>query len=359
MVYYIAWGGPGQPPIAGSLNGSYATDVWHPVFRCILLIYTAFDVLLQVYVAFLTLRVSVSTLKEYRYFMLLCTIWNAAMSLLIGFVMQPRGLTPLYGCVSMRGPISLFGNAGALVSFSVAFFVVSNIIACQGVCLAYRLTLVMGRSAHETFMRPVVLAAHQAALLTLSAGIAYGSSEMFETPAFVDESMRAQMVQLEYITDADRSIACFGFTHMTYLATASACIIALISMTQIYSVVVSIIIFRRIQASASELSEKTRRMYKQLTQLLLLQTFTPFVCFLIPVVAACVFILGSVPVNHILVYIGILAIVTFPKLNAVLTIVFVAPYRSYTTDLFYRLRGRTKQTRVTVVEHSNTWASRV
>lgn len=74
MVYYVAWGAPGQPPIAGSLNGSYATDVWHGIFRGFLLTYTALDVVLQFYVVFLTLRVSVSTLKDYRYFMLLGTV---------------------------------------------------------------------------------------------------------------------------------------------------------------------------------------------------------------------------------------------------------------------------------------------
>lgn len=73
MVYYLGYDAQREPIIAPG-NGSFATDSAHEVFRHVLSAYTSLDVVLQIYVAFLILRVSTDALKEYRYFMLLCTV---------------------------------------------------------------------------------------------------------------------------------------------------------------------------------------------------------------------------------------------------------------------------------------------
>ncbi|KAH7718179.1 hypothetical protein AAVH_14382, partial [Aphelenchoides avenae] len=86
-------------------------------------------------------------------------------------------------------------------------------------------------------------------------------------------------------------------------------------------------------------------------------TFTPFICFLVPVVACCVAVIFILPLNHTFVYIGIFSIATFPIVNATLTILFVSPYRSFTASLS-RI-SRYKATAPVEQLFSSVWAHKV
>lgn len=68
-MYWYTWEGP---PVPG--DGSFATHPSHAIFHQIFTLITVVDVILQLYNFFLMLRVSTARLKEYRYFMALCTV---------------------------------------------------------------------------------------------------------------------------------------------------------------------------------------------------------------------------------------------------------------------------------------------
>ncbi|KAH7694691.1 hypothetical protein AAVH_38258, partial [Aphelenchoides avenae] len=207
-------------------------------------------------------------------------------------------------------------------------------VMTQDYCLAYRLTLVTSRAANEIFMRPVTIASALGSLYTLAVGIAYAASRMLYPQA---ELYIPDLLRTEYILDDNVSLACFDFTSESakhYLVYAASGIIALVAASQTYCVIVAGIIFRRLKASLSVLSERSRNMHSQLTRLLLFQTFTPLICFLIPITACCIVIINASRISPVYIYIGILSIATFPKINALLTITFVAPYRKYTSKRF-------------------------
>ncbi|KAH7711505.1 hypothetical protein AAVH_21196 [Aphelenchoides avenae] len=67
-MYWDGWLLPPRP------GGSYATHPAHAVFHGITLGVSVVDLLLQAYTVNLMWRVAAKQLREYRYFMMLCTV---------------------------------------------------------------------------------------------------------------------------------------------------------------------------------------------------------------------------------------------------------------------------------------------
>lgn len=59
------------------MKGSLADASVHSAFSTLVGVVTTADVIVQCYVIFLNFRVASATLKEYRYFMLLCSVISA------------------------------------------------------------------------------------------------------------------------------------------------------------------------------------------------------------------------------------------------------------------------------------------
>ncbi|KAH7680532.1 hypothetical protein AAVH_41093 [Aphelenchoides avenae] len=67
-MYWDMYDSPPEP------GGSYATHPAHAVFHAIMLAVSIVDLLLQAYTVHLMCRVATKQLREYRYFMMLCTV---------------------------------------------------------------------------------------------------------------------------------------------------------------------------------------------------------------------------------------------------------------------------------------------
>ncbi|KAH7694677.1 hypothetical protein AAVH_38272, partial [Aphelenchoides avenae] len=86
-------------------------------------------------------------------------IFDTTLDVYLGFLMQPRPLQPLFGCVSLRGPLIALGHEGARYTMALAVFLVGGVLASQSYSLAYRLAVVTSRSARDKFLSPPYIVA--------------------------------------------------------------------------------------------------------------------------------------------------------------------------------------------------------
>ncbi|KAH7680523.1 hypothetical protein AAVH_41102, partial [Aphelenchoides avenae] len=136
------------------------------------------------------------------------------------------------------------------------------------------------------------------------------------------------MQRTEYLTEDDTSFMCFNTNSWDTLR-ALGTIAGLMTASQLTSVLIAFFIIFKVRRHTGT-SEKTRQIHVQLTRLLLLQILCPVVCMLGPVLymMGCVVIrVHALLVGFYLCFVGLSA---FPLANALLTVVFVAPYRKFT-----------------------------
>ncbi|KAH7699007.1 Protein STR-23, partial [Aphelenchoides avenae] len=86
-------------------------------------------------------------------------------------------------------------------------------------------------------------------------------------------------------------------------------------------------------------SEKSRRMHLQFVWLLLLQMFCPVACLLVPFAYLIFASLLGYRTSTVVYYLCMLGFTVFPAFNAILTILFVSPYRRRTAELLMSIIG--------------------
>lgn len=171
----------------------------------------------------------------------------------------------------------------------LAVFFGGAVLSTQGYSLAYRLAVVTSRSTRDRFVSAphVVAMVLGYLLLILSAvcAILYtlDSKEVREAIFAPVLTCRHPLQQLkmdlnwmkgvEYVDAEDTAVFCFDLLpeHFQQTATRLVYIVGAVVFAQTLCVTLVVLIFRRLHANASMFSEKTKRMHRQLTLLLLIQ----------------------------------------------------------------------------------------
>ncbi|KAH7694515.1 hypothetical protein AAVH_38436 [Aphelenchoides avenae] len=139
------------------------------------------------------------------------------------------------------------------------------------------------------------------------------------------------MLSHHVVRPEDTSAFCFDFVNRPRMMYAFLGVGAIFLVFEAVSVFTGYLVINRLRRTA-KFSVRTSQMHLQLTRLLIAQILSPVLCMFLPVAAACVAILanGGILVYALDGYIALTMLSLFPLINAMLTILFVAPYRQFT-----------------------------
>ncbi|KAH7702374.1 hypothetical protein AAVH_30473, partial [Aphelenchoides avenae] len=98
---------------------------------------------LQSYLVYLIIYVSPQTMKEYRPFLLLITLWDMILTA-TELSLTPDFIYPA-SCLLVNGPVGFLGSSVSLFAFCAALFAALNAMMQQNFSLAYRLLVCMRR----------------------------------------------------------------------------------------------------------------------------------------------------------------------------------------------------------------------
>ncbi|KAI1698920.1 serpentine type 7TM GPCR chemoreceptor srh domain-containing protein [Ditylenchus destructor] len=113
------------------------------------------SILFQFCVIFVVVKVSPFTMRPYRYFLCIMTIWDISFTFLIGVGLAPHHVYPMSGA-TVHGFAQDFGLDFARVMVCAVVFSAVQIMAAEFYCLLYRLTVVFeNRRIHKIFMHPI------------------------------------------------------------------------------------------------------------------------------------------------------------------------------------------------------------
>ncbi|KAH7702190.1 hypothetical protein AAVH_30661, partial [Aphelenchoides avenae] len=157
----------------------------------------------------------------------------------------------------------------------------------------------------------------------------------------------------EYLTADDTSIACFNFTTPRGFIVIKAIMSAFVASLVFFGLC-AVWAMTRLRRKTAQMSEKTRKLQLQFVRLLLLQMLSPVACMAVPVMYLSVGFIRAQPTPLVATYLVLLALSLFPMVNALLTIVFVRPYRQHALQLIMVF---TKAHRISEVSSQDSWAS--
>ncbi|KAI1709780.1 serpentine type 7TM GPCR chemoreceptor srh domain-containing protein [Ditylenchus destructor] len=239
-------------------------------------------------------------MAQYRYFLCLTSIWDLIFSALLGYGLHPRLLFPL-SAAEANGLFNSFGHIGAKTC--LVFFAAVNVIGSQFVCLGYRFVAVLPNQIfHGYYTKFISKLLWQ--LFCLSCALGY-SIPLYSL--LVPEDVESTFAYAKGIV--------IGFTTIELLSCAMA-----------------FCILRQLRKSSHLFSNKTYKLQNQLTLLLIIQLASPIVFIGIPVAAALLSnLMGSFALGSSSGEVGMIIISLYALNSSLLTILFVTPYRKYTT----------------------------
>ncbi|KAH7693641.1 hypothetical protein AAVH_39321, partial [Aphelenchoides avenae] len=264
------------------MNGGLADASMHSVFRTLVGVVTTADVIMQFYVIFLVFRVASTTLKEYRYFMLLCSVWDVTFAAWVGYFLRLRPLAPKAPCAVVEGFLSTLGHDGVRVALPLMYLFGAALIGSQSYCVLYRVVLVLDNPRFKPRLLRIQCVGLEAVLiLVLSTAVAVGmyittvpavyrADGSVHWPDAIDTTNTDSNVlrRAALLTDVDIAVFCVRVDSLALRI--SLAIIALFAAVEVGSVATGVWIIRKVRQHAAY-SPKTKEMHLQLTRLLIAQ----------------------------------------------------------------------------------------
>ncbi|KAI1693079.1 serpentine type 7TM GPCR chemoreceptor srh domain-containing protein [Ditylenchus destructor] len=315
------------------------------VYDILAFIMSLASIIFQFYVIFVVIKVSPFTMRPYRYFLCIMTIWDIIFTFLIGVGLAPHHVYPMSGA-TVHGFSQDFGLDFAHVMVCAVVFSAVQIMAAEFYCLLYRLTVVFqNRKVHKIFMHPISKVFAQILFVCIGLFFSVPTFHLYLDKEGVVISQTSWInfaaQSLHYTIELhDNSIILLINLDTTFFTAAKVICCCLCA----FSVICLLIIFailRALRKNAHTFSKKTYKIHLQLTILLIVQLICPVVFVILPTGVSLIFALSGyfTPQGFgvVLGHVFMIAISFYGTANSILTMFFVKPYRRHTKSLLQKI----------------------
>ncbi|KAH7715914.1 SRN-1 protein [Aphelenchoides avenae] len=298
------------------------------IYDIVLVVITYLDIVTQCYVIVVMVLATPEKMRQYRFFMMLYTLCDLSFAIMLGIAIHP---TPILSipCAALRGVFQAFDRHVARLAWSLALFCGTAVLAAQDYCIIYRGAVVWreGRYLSKLVTRTSKLVAVTVIFFVASLNAFVGY--FLASP---DKYTPEEHPQIRIATNPGSdayvcvSLAKSPIFPLPVIVLPGAGIAEVV----FYGLALATVIYIRKHSSVLQMSERSRKLNIQLSLLLLMQTTTPILSIFIP------FLIIIVPTHFGFItppwmqMTGYTIFSLFPLINAILTIVFVKPYREFT-----------------------------
>ncbi|KAI6226524.1 hypothetical protein M3Y99_01283000 [Aphelenchoides fujianensis] len=321
------------------ISGSTQNVLYSP-YEFALLGITIVTVAAQLYVAFLLRFKTPPTMRDYRYFLVLFTLWDGLFTVWVGLVVQP---VPIEGivAVTLRGLANYFQAFWCRVLVAGSVFFGVNVVLAQNLCALHRFLALQPTSrAYARFRSPTVHLGIQMAIQAVAGGLALLFYATFKTAARIAVHKQSGFLR-ERLVATDGTAARINdrfiwleteFVHTQLFLVA---FLLLFVASPLFSLGVLLATVRSLRKGAAYMPAATRQLHAQFLRLLFVQIASPLLFAVLPVLVCCGCILvgvGGSRLSFELVF-GLLAL--YGLSNALSSVCFIQPYRQFTAALLW------------------------
>uniref|UniRef100_A0A915E8J4 Uncharacterized protein n=1 Tax=Ditylenchus dipsaci TaxID=166011 RepID=A0A915E8J4_9BILA len=307
-------------------------------YERLLFLITTFSVLIQAYVILLVVKVSPSSMKTYRYFLISYTIWDLLFTIVLGFVLDIDVKLPLMAGGYINGLAKYCGPHGGILALSFFTFLAGGLMYSMINGLVFRYAAVQTDPTFmQWLMKPMtyVWSFLMAILIAFIAGfsvyLALSKPETYdhdlplpEFQAVIKDIANGQVIvnlnPFEWPTIRMAIVLIFGFM-----------------AAQVAAFLLGFATLRNLNRNARFFSQKTFRMHLQFTVVLCIQIATPVVFIVFPMTVGGINVLIVKSMDKLPAQIGLLLMSLYASSNSLLSIFFISPYRRYSMNLILKI----------------------
>ncbi|KAI1704699.1 serpentine type 7TM GPCR chemoreceptor srh domain-containing protein [Ditylenchus destructor] len=308
-------------------------------YDTLLIMTSIISLIFQCYAVFVVLRASPISMRPYRYFLCLMTVWDLIFTFLIGLGLAPRKISPVSGTY-VHGFAQGFGHDFARIMLCMVVFSAVQIMASELNCLLYRLTVMLPNKKVQTlFVRPISKILVQLVFVCIGLFFSIPTYNIFLNQEQLVPFLAywkihaAQDLHIDIVVPEDTVI----LAHDSSFFGPAKVVFVSICLTEIVCFIIAFVIVRMLRCNAHIFSKKTYKIHLQLTILLVVQLISPILFIAIPVCSSLLYSLFDQPIPTVIGDILMLALSFNATANSLLTICFVTPYRRYTKSLLQRI----------------------